>query len=74
MLYHFNFNLGRSLMNNNLNEELNLQVRKFLKQVGVTTHQEIEKNFKDDTISCNVVIKLEINNTEIQHFSVTLNK
>lgn len=61
-------------MNNvDKNEELNLQIRKFLKQVGVESHQLIEKLLKSNASNCNISIKLEINNAEVKKFETNLN-
>ena len=49
-------------MNNfsNDNEEINLQIRKFLKQVGVGSHQIIQDKVKSNSSSSKICIKLEI--------------
>ena len=46
---------------NNNDDELNLQIRKFLKQVGVGSHQLIENELINNS-KCNISIKLLINN------------
>tara|TARA_B110000008_G_C16425707_1_gene345724 strand:+ start:276 stop:461 length:186 start_codon:yes stop_codon:yes gene_type:complete len=61
-------------MNNflNDNEEMNLQIRKFLKQVGVGSHQIIEDKVKSNISGCNICIKLEIDNKEVKKFETTI--
>ena len=62
-------------MNNfkNNGDEVNMQIRKFLKQVGVGTHQIIEDELKSNSLSsCNVSIKLEINNKELKKFETII--
>ena len=61
-------------MNNNNDEKLNIEIRKFLKQVGVTTHQTIEDKLKNNDASFKVCIKLEIDSHEVKVFNLTLNK
>ena len=58
---------------NNNDDELNLQIRKFLKQVGVGSHQLIENELINNS-KCNISIKLLINNTEVKKFETTINK
>ena len=58
---------------NNNDDELNLQIRKFLKQVGVGSHQLIENELINNS-KCNISIKLLINNTEVKKFEATINK
>ena len=60
-------------MNKNNNDELNIQIRKFLKQVGVGSHKTIENELIGNT-SCNVSVKLEINNKEVKKFEVIIKK
>tara|TARA_B110000444_G_C18296525_1_gene347574 strand:+ start:110 stop:298 length:189 start_codon:yes stop_codon:yes gene_type:complete len=57
-------------MNNfsNDNEEINLQIRKFLKQVGVGSHQIIQDKVKSNSSSSKICIKLEIDNKEEKIF------
>ena len=57
-------------MNNflNDNEEMNLQIRKFLKQVGVGSHQIIQDKVKSNSSSSKICIKLEIDNKEEKIF------
>jgi len=62
-------------MNNfkNNGDEVNMQIRKFLKQVGVGSHQIIEDELKSNSLSrCNVSIKLEINNKELKKFETII--
>ena len=56
-----------------ISEEMNMQIRKFLKQVGVSSHQLIEEQLKSNTSTCNICIKIEINNKEIKKFETILN-
>ena len=60
-------------MNNILdNEELNIKIRKFLKQVGVGTHQLIEEVLRKESLKCNVSITVEINEKEVKKFDISL--
>ena len=60
-------------MNNILdNEELNIKIRKFLKQVGVGTHQLIEEFLRKESLKCNVSITVEINEKEVKKFDISL--
>ena len=61
-------------MNNfsNDNEEINLQIRKFLKQVGVGSHQIIQDKVKNNSSSSKICIKLEIDNKEVKKFETTI--
>ena len=61
-------------MNNflNDNEEMNLQIRKFLKHVGVGSYQIIEDKVKSNNSGCNICIKLEIDNKEVKKFETTI--
>ena len=64
-------------MNNfdNNNDEVDIQIRKFLKQVGVGSHQIIENELKTNSSSSfNICIKLEIDNKEIKKFETTIKK
>ena len=58
---------------NDNNEDTNLQIRKFLKQVGVGSHQILENELSSNS-SCKISLKLEINNKEIKKFETTINK
>jgi len=61
--------------NNNNNDEVDIQIRKFLKQVGVGSHQIIENELKNNSSSSfNICIKLEIDNKEIKTFETTIKK
>ena len=60
---------------NNNNDEVTIQIRKFLKQVGVGSHQIIENELKtNSSSSSNICIKLEIDNKEIKKFETTIKK
>ena len=57
------------------NDEVVIQIRKFLKQVGVGSHQIIENELKtNSSSSSNICIKLEIDNKEIKKFETTIKK
>ena len=58
---------------NDNNDDTNLQIRKFLKQVGVGSHQILENELSSNS-SCKISLKLEINNKEIKKFETTINK
>ena len=58
---------------NDNNEDTNLQIRKFLKQVGVESHQILENELIDNS-SCKISLRLEINNKEVKKFETTINK
>ena len=58
---------------NDHNDDVNLQIRKFLTQVGVGSHQILE-NELIDSASCKISLKLEINNKEVKKFETTINK
>ena len=55
------------------NDDVSMQIRKFLKQVGVGSHQIIENELNDNK-SYNISLKLEINNKEVKKFETILNK
>ena len=55
------------------NDDVSMQIRKFLKQVGVGSHQIIENELNDNK-SYNISMKLEINNKEVKKFETILNK
>ena len=61
-------------MNNfsNDNEEINLQIRKFLKQVGVGSHQIIQDIVKNNSSRSKICIKLEIDNKEEKIFETII--
>jgi len=61
-------------MNNfsNDNEEINLQIRKFLKQVGVVSHQIIQDKVKNNSSRSKICIKLEIDNKEEKIFETII--
>ena len=58
---------------NKHNNEINLQIRKFLKQVGVSSHQIIEQELINNSL-CNISLKLEINNKVLKKFETVINK
>ena len=58
---------------NENNDEKNLQIRKFLKQVGVGSHQILENELINNS-SFKISLKLEINNKEVKKFETTINK
>ena len=58
---------------NDHNDDVNLKIRKFLKQVGVGSHQILENELIDNS-SCKISLILEINNKEIKKFETTINK
>ena len=58
---------------NDHNDDVNLQIRKFLKQVGVGSHQILENELIDSS-SYKISLKLEINNKEVKKFETTINK
>ena len=55
------------------NDDTSMQIRKFLKQVGVGSHQIIENELNDNK-SYNISMKLEINNKEVKNFETIINK
>jgi len=61
------------LSQNDHNDDTNLQIRKFLKQVGVGSHQILENELIDNS-SYKISMKLEINNKEVKKFETTVNK
>ena len=54
------------------NDNTQMQIRKFLKQVGVGSHQIIENELNDHPI-CNISLKLEINNKKFKKFETIIN-
>ena len=54
------------------NDEINIQIRKFLKQVGVGCHQIINEHLEGKNANLNVNIKLEINEKEVKFFSAKI--
>ena len=54
------------------NEDSNIKIRKFLKQVGVGSHQIIEAELKKSS-ECSVCIKVEVNNIELKKFQTIIN-
>ena len=55
------------------NDDTSMQIRKFLKQVGVGSHQIIENELNGNK-SYNISMKLEINNKEVKKFETIINK
>ena len=55
-------------------DELNTQIRKFLKKVGVETQQLLEVKLNNLTTSCNVTMKLEIDSVEVKKYETIINK
>lgn len=55
-------------------DELNTQIRKFLKKVGVETHQLLEVKLNNLTTNCNVTMKLEIDSVEVKKYETIINK
>lgn len=55
--------------NNIKDENVNMQIRKFLKQVGVSTNQIIDENLNLSENNLKVELKLEINEKEVKRFS-----
>ena len=55
------------------NDDMSMQIRKFLKQVGVGSHQIIENELNNNK-SYNISMKLEINNKEVKKFETIINK
>ncbi len=59
----------------NSNEGIEIQIRKFLKQVGVGSHKKINSELKINTSSTmNVCLRLEIDNKEIEKFATIITK
>ena len=54
------------------NDEINIQIRKFLKQVGVGCHQIINEYIEGKNTDLNVNIKLEINEKEVKLFTTKI--
>ncbi len=53
-----------------MNEELNMSIRRFLKQVGVTSQQQIEKAWKEknpENKKVKVEMKLTISDLNLEH-------
>ena len=61
-------------MNNfkNNNEEMQIQIRKFLKQVGVGSHQIIESELNKSPSNSRICVRLEINDKEIKKYETTI--
>jgi len=53
-------------------EGVNNQIRKFLKIVGITSHNKISEKLKENNNSIKVAMKLEINGVEIEKFETEL--
>ena len=57
-------------MDFNMNEELNMSIRRFLKQVGVTSQQQIEKAWKEknpENKKVKAEMKLTISDLNLEH-------
>jgi len=53
-----------------MNEELNISIRRFLKQVGVTSQQQIEKAWKEknpENKKVKAEMKLTISDLNLEH-------
>ncbi len=53
-----------------MNEELNMSIRRFLKQVGVTSQQQIEKAWKEknpENKKVKAEMKLTISDLNLEH-------
>ena len=62
-------------MNNfNNSDEIQMQIRKFLKQVGVGSHQIIENELNNNPSISKVCMRLELDNKEIKKFETTIKK
>jgi len=49
-------------------EDVNNQIRKFLKIVGITSHNKISEKLKENNNLIKVAMKFEINGAEIEKF------
>ena len=49
-------------------EDVNNQIRKFLKIVGITSHNKISEKLKENNNLIKVAMKFEINGVEIKKF------
>ena len=49
-------------------EDINNQIRKFLKIVGITSHNKISEKLKENNNLIKVAMKFEINGVEIEKF------
>ncbi len=49
-------------------EDVNNQIRKFLKIVGITSHNKISEKLKENNNLIKVAMKFEINGVEIEKF------
>ena len=59
-------------MNNQQKDELNLQIRKSLKQFGVKAHGLVEKRFERDHSDCEVSIKLFVDSKQISEIKTII--
>ena len=59
---------------NNTDEKLNNQIRIFLKQVGVNTHQILVDHANNLNSDIEANLKLFINKKEVKEFTTILNK
>ena len=53
-------------MNDTERDDVNLQIRKILKQFGVKAHNLLSERFHNDKSECDVSLKLEINGEKIE--------
>ncbi len=53
-------------------ENFNLQIRKLLKEFGVTAHKSILKRFEKDMSECKVNLKLEIDSQTSANIEKTI--
>lgn len=60
------------MQKNEFDDVLNNQVRKFLKKVGINSHQIINQKFDDGKKSISVVMKLEIDGNKSDEFKVEI--
>lgn len=58
--------------NSDKKDESNIEIRKFLKQVGVGSHKLIEEQLQKKIPTNNICIKLEINNKEVKVFETII--
>ena len=59
----------------NNNNDFETQIRKFLKKVGIGSHQLIDNHFnKNNSVISKICIKLEIDNVQIKNFETNIKK
>ena len=59
-------------MNNEKKNELNLQIRKMLKEFGVKSHKLVAKRFETDLSNCKVSLKLKIDSKPLEEFNTII--